>query len=75
MDLLGLGEYTISKQNELTQVKLTTSKETLIEAYLTNSLKAEIVPMIMTDGVEYEIRTAVTEQQIEALMNAVGVPF
>ncbi|MGD9778835.1 preprotein translocase subunit SecD [Methanomethylovorans sp.] len=72
MDLLGLGEYTISKQNDLTQVKLTTSKETLIEAYLTNSLKAEIVPMIMTDGVEYEIRTAVTEQQIEALMNAVG---
>ncbi|WP_298685169.1 preprotein translocase subunit SecD [uncultured Methanomethylovorans sp.] len=72
MDLLGLGEYTISKQNELTQVKITTSKETLIEAYLANSLKAEIVPMVMTDGVEYEIRTAVTEQQIEALMDAVG---
>jgi preprotein translocase subunit SecD len=72
MDLLGLGEYTISKQNELTQVKLTTSKETLIDSYLGNSLKAEIVPMVTTDGVEYEIRTAVTEQQIEALMNAVG---
>lgn len=72
MDLLGLGEYTISKQNELTQVKLTTSKENLIDSYLGNSLKAEIVPMVTTDGVEYEIRTAVTEQQIESLMNAVG---
>ncbi len=72
MDLLGLGEYTIGKENELTQVKLTTSKEALIESYLANSLKAEIVPMVTTDGVEYEIRTAVTEQQIETLMNAVG---
>ena len=34
MDLLGLGEYTISKQNGSTQVKLTTSKEALIESYL-----------------------------------------
>ncbi len=72
MDLLGLGEYTINDQNGLTQVKLTTSKETLIDSYLGNSLKAEIVPMVTTDGVEYEIRTAVTEQQIESLMSAVG---
>ncbi|WP_367344220.1 preprotein translocase subunit SecD [Methanomethylovorans sp.] len=72
MDLLGLGEYTISKQNELTQVRLTTSKEALIDSYLTSSLKAEIVPLIMADGVEYEIRASVTEQQIEALMGAVG---
>ncbi|OPY16118.1 MAG: Protein-export membrane protein SecD [Methanomethylovorans sp. PtaU1.Bin073] len=72
MDLLGLGEYTISSQNESTQVKLTTSKEKLIESYLVNSLHTEVVPMIMSDGVEYEIRTAVTEQQIETLMGAVG---
>ncbi len=72
MDLLGLGEYTISEQNGSTQVKLTTSKEALIESYLTNSLKAEVVPMLIADGVEYEIRTAVTEQQLEALMSAVG---
>ena len=72
MDLLGLGEYTISSQNGSTQVKLTTSKEKLIESYLVNSLHTEVVPMIMSDGVEYEIRTAVTEQQIETLMGAVG---
>ncbi len=72
MDLLGLGEYTINDQNGLTQIKLTTSKETLIDSYLGNSLKAEIVPLVTTDGVEYEIRTAVTEQQIESLMSAVG---
>ncbi|MFA0821851.1 MAG: preprotein translocase subunit SecD [Methanomethylovorans sp.] len=72
MDLLGLGEYTISSQNGSTQVKLTTSKEKLIESYLINSLHTEVVPMIMSDGVEYEIRTAVTEQQIETLMGAVG---
>ena len=72
MDLLGLGEYTISKQNELTQVKLTTSKEKLIESYLSTSLKSEIVPAIVTDGVEYEIRTAVTEQELETLMSKVG---
>ena len=72
MDLLGLGEYTIGSQNGSTQVKLTTSKEKLIESYLVNSLHTEVVPMIMSDGVEYEIRTAVTEQQIETLMGAVG---
>lgn len=72
MDLLGLGEYTVSSQNGSTQVKLTTSKEKLIESYLVNSLHTEVVPMIMSDGVEYEIRTAVTEQQIETLMGAVG---
>lgn len=72
MDLLGLGEYTIGSQNGSTQVKLTTSKEKLIESYLVTSLHTEVVPMVMSDGVEYEIRTAVTEQQIETLMGAVG---
>lgn len=72
MDLLGLGEYTINKNNELTQIKLVTSKAILIDSYLSNSLKAEVVPKIVANGVEYEIRSAVTEQEIENLMNAVG---
>jgi len=72
MDLLGLGEYTISSQNGSTQVKLTTSKEKLIESYLVTSLHTEVVPMVMSNGVEYEIRTGVTEQQVETLMSAVG---
>lgn len=72
MDQLGLGETTISRSNNVTDVKLQTSKATLISTYISDSLKAEVIPTLISDGVEYEIRTAVSQEELEGLMEKVG---
>jgi preprotein translocase subunit SecD len=72
MDQLGMGQTTIFQNNNVTEVILHTSKETLISTYLTDSLKAEVLPTLISNGVEYEIRTAVSQEELEELMAAVG---
>jgi preprotein translocase subunit SecD len=72
MNQLGVGQTTITRSNNVTQVILETSKETLIKAYLADSLKAEVIPTLYSDGVQYEIRTTVSQQDLEALMEKVG---
>ncbi|MBP1908064.1 preprotein translocase subunit SecD [Methanolobus bombayensis] len=72
MDQIGVGQTTISRSNNLTQVELHTSKETLISAYIADSLKTEVIPTLISDGVEYEIRTAITQEELESLMEKVG---
>ena len=72
--LESLGTVSVDKlSGNTTQVTISsTSKEALIQAYLSKALDAEVVPMSTQDGIVYEIRTAVTEAQLEALMEKVG---
>ncbi|ETA67605.1 preprotein translocase subunit SecD [Methanolobus tindarius DSM 2278] len=72
MDQLGVGQTTISRSNNVTQVVLHSTKETLISTYLADTLKTEVIPTLISDGVEYEIRTAITQEELEALMEKVG---
>ncbi|MGA9187092.1 MAG: preprotein translocase subunit SecD, partial [Methanosarcina sp.] len=72
--LESLGTVSVDKLSEnTTQVTISsTSKEALIQAYLSKALDAEIVPMSTQNGIVYEIRTAVTEEQLETLLEKVG---
>ncbi|HWR25526.1 MAG TPA: preprotein translocase subunit SecD [Methanosarcina sp.] len=70
-----LGTVNVEKVSEgKTQVTISsTSKEGLLEAYLSRALDAEVAASRAQDGViTYEIRTAVNESQLEALMQKVG---
>ena len=69
-----LGTVSVDKLNgNTTQVTISsTSKEALIQAYLSKALDAEVVPMSTQNGIVYEIRTAVSEEELEALMEKVG---
>lgn len=72
--LESLGTVSVDKlSGSTTQVTISsTSKESLIQAYLSKALNTEIVPTSTADGVVYEIRTAVSEEQLEALLEKVG---
>jgi preprotein translocase subunit SecD len=74
IEVLGLGTASVDKLSEgMTQVTISsTSKEALIKAYLSKSLDAEVVPTSTNDGVVYEIRKAVSEAELQALMEKVG---
>lgn len=75
IDILGLGTASVDKLNGgLTQVTISsTSKETLIKTYLSKSLDAEVIPMSSSNGViTYEVRKAVSEADLQALMEKVG---
>ncbi|HJH31211.1 MAG TPA: preprotein translocase subunit SecD [Methanosarcinaceae archaeon] len=71
IDLLGLGQATISRRDDKTEVTLYSTRESLIVAFLSNSLNTEVVPIAYVDGTEYEIRTAVSEQELQDLMASV----
>jgi preprotein translocase subunit SecD len=72
--LESLGTVNVDKLSAgTTQVTISdTSKESLIKYYLSKALNAEVVAMSSEDGTVYEIRTAVTEAQLEALLEKVG---
>lgn len=74
IEILGLGTVKVDKLNGgTTQVTISsTSEEALIQTYLSKSLDAEVVPMSTQNRVVYEIRTAVSEAELEALMGKVG---
>ncbi len=74
IESLELGTVSVDKLSDAqTQVTISdTSKETMIRAYLSKSLDAEIVPFSTEDGTVYEIRTTVSEQELEALMEKAG---
>ena len=69
-----LGTVSVDKLNgNTTQVTISeTSKEALLQAFLAKAVDAEVVAMGSQDGTVYEIRTAVPEEQLEALLEDVG---
>ena len=73
MDLLGLGSSTVKRSGGITEVVLYTSKPALITTYLSDALKAEVIPAaIDKTNTEYEIRTAISMDGLEKLMSNVG---
>jgi len=72
IDILGLGESDISDSDDTSSIVLSTNKQTLIMQYLSKALNTEVVPLFVGDGVEYEIRTAVSLEELHALMVPVG---
>jgi preprotein translocase subunit SecD len=73
LELLELGTVSVDRLNQnTTQVTLTTSKEALIQAYLSQAFDAEVLPISTEDGIVYEIRTEASEEELEALMGKVG---
>ncbi len=73
MDLLGLGEYSIASEGNGSAVTLFSSEQALMLSYLSNSLGSEVVPFTTDEGfVEYEIRTAVSEEELDILLAEVG---
>ena len=69
-----LGTVSVDKlSGSTTQITISdTSKESLIQSYLSKALDAEVVTKSTEDGTVYEIRTAVTEQKLESLLEKVG---
>jgi len=69
-----LGTISVDKlSGSTTQVTISdTSKEGLIQSYLSKALDAEVMAQSDEDGTVYEIRTAVTEQKLESLLEKVG---
>lgn len=73
LELLGLGQVSVDRlSQEKTQVTIITTKEALIKNYLATSLDAEVVLVNSGDGLFYEIRTEVSEEDLKALMEKVG---
>ncbi len=71
--LESLGTVSVDKvSGNTTQVTISTSKEALIQAYLSKALDTEVVSITSEAGVTYEIRTAVTEEELETLLAKIG---
>lgn len=74
IESLELGTVNVEKLSDIqTQVTISdTSKEVMITNYLSKSLDTEVVPFYTADGTVYEIRTEVSEQQLENLLENIG---
>lgn len=73
LELLGLGTVSVDKLNQATtQVTISTSKEALIQAYLSKVFDAEVLPISTESGIVYEIRAEASEEELSALMDKVG---
>jgi preprotein translocase subunit SecD len=74
IEILGLGTVKVDKLNGgTTQVTISsTSEEALIQTYLSKSLDTEVVVTTTKNGDAYEIRKAISEAELEALMEKVG---
>jgi preprotein translocase subunit SecD len=69
-----LGTVNVEKlSGNTTQVTISsTSKEAFIQSYLSKALDTEVVLISTETGTVYEIRTAVSEEELESLLEKVG---
>lgn len=70
IDAMGYGSATVSRLGGMTRVKLETTKEEVIRAFLAGKLKAEVL-VIPGRITQYEIRGAVTEESLSLLLSSV----
>ncbi|MFZ2410020.1 MAG: preprotein translocase subunit SecD [Candidatus Methanoperedens sp.] len=71
IDAFGFGTSSVSKAPEGgTRVSLQTSKEYVIQKYLENNLKAEVVP-ITGNLPMFEIRKAITQEELNTILKPV----
>ena len=71
IDDLGFGSSTVTKAAGGTRITLQTNEIYLIKKYLENNLNAEVVP-IQGRFITMEIRKAVTQNEVENLLEKVG---
>ncbi|AEH61571.1 SecD/SecF/SecDF export membrane protein [Methanosalsum zhilinae DSM 4017] len=72
LERLGMSDVSISQDNGLTVVEVTSTTERLILSYLSETLDTEVVTFTEPDGTYYEIRSEITQEELEELMNRVG---
>ncbi|MBZ3935336.1 preprotein translocase subunit SecD [Methanimicrococcus blatticola] len=60
----------VRTSGNVSEINVSTSKIGFIKSYLTHVYNAEVVPYAIANGVEYEIRTATTEEQLSGYMQA-----
>ena len=72
IDILAIGQSNIRRSNNVSNVILYTSKSGMISSYLADRLTTEVIPEATTDGTEYEIRTAISQEDLSDLMAEVG---
>lgn len=71
IDAFGFGTSSVSRAPEGgTRVSLQTNKIFIIQKYLENNLKAEVVP-IQGNFIRYEIRKAVTQDELDTILKPV----
>ncbi|MDR0767686.1 MAG: preprotein translocase subunit SecD [Methanosarcinales archaeon] len=62
----------VSTSNNISQVNISSSSVGFIVSYLSHVYGAEVVPFSIMGGVEYEIRTATTPEELSGYMAAVN---
>ncbi len=71
IDAFGYGASTVSRSPDGgTRISLQTSKAFLIQKYLENNLKAEVIP-IPGNFIRYEIRKAITQEELDNILKHV----
>jgi preprotein translocase subunit SecD len=71
INLLNIGQASINREDNQTNVEIQTTKQRLITSYLSNALDTEVVPLPRQDSTEYEIRTSISQQELQNLMQEV----
>jgi Preprotein translocase subunit SecD len=69
--MFGTNDVSVRQTSGMSEVNITSSKIGFIQAYLAQSYNAEVVPSASPSGVEYEIRTATTYEELSGYMAAV----
>jgi len=69
--IFGTNDISVRQIGGVSEVNITSSKVGFIQSYLTQSYNAEVLPSASQSGVEYEIRTATTYEELNKYMTAV----
>ncbi|MCL2862522.1 MAG: preprotein translocase subunit SecD [Methanimicrococcus sp.] len=70
--LFGTNDVHVRRTGNVSEVNISATKVGFITSYLTQAYGKEIVPHFVRHGIEYEIRTATTEEELSRHMRAVN---
>ncbi len=70
--MFGTSSINVVPSNASTEVNITSTETGFITSYLAHVYNTEVVPYPLPRGIEYEIRTATTEEQLAGYMQAVN---
>jgi len=69
--MFGTNDVSVRKTSGMSEVNITSSKIGFIQSYLAHSYNAEVLPSSTSSGIEYEIRTETTYNELSGYMAAV----
>ena len=69
--MFGTSGVSVRRTAGMSEVNITSSNVGFIRSYLAHSYSAEVVPSAVPSGIEYEIRTATTYEELNNYMKAV----